>query len=135
METTATGELELAYLQKLDRYNYFATVLAVLVITFSLFWMLFHIGGDYGTTVLGNVAYVLSAVLAAIWCLTTAHRARYGIVPLPQRHQLAWLLIGLGLIANALGGACSYAGISSSVPSTSHRYLTQHRSPNYGNWL
>jgi signal transduction histidine kinase len=127
METTATGELELAYLQKLDRYNYFATVLAILVITFSLFWMLFHIGGDYGTAILGNGAYILSAILAAIWCLTTAHRARYSIVTLSPKHQLAWLLIGLGLLANALGGICySYLELQglSPFPSISDVFFT-----------
>ncbi|MBV9231763.1 MAG: hypothetical protein JOZ18_20815, partial [Chloroflexi bacterium] len=105
MKITVTGGLTLGYLSKLSRYNYVATASAAFIVIVSLYWMLFHIGRASGTTLFANAVYTLAAAIAAIWALQIAYLARYGAIQLAPRHQLAWLLIGLALLANTLKGA------------------------------
>jgi len=102
-----THRLTRAYLEKPARYNYVATAAVVIIITLSLLWMLFRIGGERGTIIFSIVAYGISAFLGAVWAFRTAYLARYGPVRLGSRHQLAWLLVGLGLTANICAGVLS----------------------------
>nr|HET6902652.1 GAF domain-containing sensor histidine kinase [Ktedonobacteraceae bacterium] len=104
MKTITTTKLTRAYLQKLDRQNYLATTFAVLLATISLFWMLFHIGGDAVVTLFADLMYGIAALIGAIFAFTTAYRAWRGPVQLAPRHQLAWLLISLGMLADSIGG-------------------------------
>ncbi len=92
------------YLQKLDRQNYFATTIFAVLATVSIFWSLFQIGDPKSLTLLSNIMYPLSSAIGASWAFTTAYRARRGPLRLERHYQLAWLLAGLGLLANCLGG-------------------------------
>ncbi|HYK85790.1 MAG TPA: hypothetical protein VEV19_10505, partial [Ktedonobacteraceae bacterium] len=67
MKTFATTTLTQAYLQKLDRQNYVATAFAVLVAICSLFWMLFHVGGDAVVTLFADVMYCIAATIGAVF--------------------------------------------------------------------
>ena len=103
---SATDKLTLAYLQKLSRQNYIATASAALIVTFSLIWLIFQFGGYAGpaVTFFANSMYAVASLIGAYWACMTAYRARYGPLRLGPRHQLAWLLIGIGLFANGVGG-------------------------------
>lgn len=104
MKTVVGDRLTRAYLQKLDRQNYFATACAVVFATISFFWMIFQPGGSYNTGLFANVAYPVASLTGSFWAGLTAYRARNGPVRLAFTHQLAWLLISLGLLADGLGG-------------------------------
>src|SRR3989442_978867 len=99
MKYLATERLTHAYLQKLGRQNYLATGVAILIVTISLFWMLFHVGGDRTAGLVSSSSYTLVSLLGASWAWTTMYRARRGVLELEPRYQFAWLLIGLSLLA------------------------------------
>ncbi len=100
MKSFAVNRLTRTYLEGPARSNYVATAATVLIITLSLFWMFFHIGGRSGTTIFSMVVYGVSSLLGALWAFRTAHLVRYGPVQMGRQHQLAWLLVGIGLSAN-----------------------------------
>ena len=101
MKTFITDKLTRDYLQKLERQNYLATALAVLIATFSLFWMLFHIGGQDIVALLADVMHAMAALIGACFILITVYRARRGPLQMTPRLQFAWLLISLGLLAKS----------------------------------
>ena len=107
--------------KNLGRQNYIATTIFVVLATISIFWSLFHIGGDQGLMRLSNIMYPLSSMIGAFWALITAYRARRGPLRLERHYQLAWLLVGLGLLANCFGGIyftyLHLKGVSDTVPS------------------
>ncbi len=105
MREVIGDKLTRAYLQKLGRQNYLATASAVVLVTISFFWLLFQVGGSYTTGLFANVMYPAASLLGAFWAGLTAYRAHNGPVRLAPTHQLAWFLIGLGLLADGLGGA------------------------------
>ncbi|MDQ6644370.1 MAG: hypothetical protein M3Y76_07960, partial [Chloroflexota bacterium] len=121
MSTTVNDELTRAYLQKLGRQNYVATTIFVVLVTISVFWFLFHIGGDRGLTLLVHIMYPLSSIIGAVWAFITAYRARNGPLRLERHYQLAWLLTGLGLLANCLSRSyftyLQSTGVSDTIPS------------------
>ncbi|WP_165423673.1 GAF domain-containing sensor histidine kinase [Ktedonosporobacter rubrisoli] len=124
MKTATTDRLTTAYLQKLSRYNFFATALAVLIITTSLFWMLFCLGGRETTVTGVNVIYVLTLLLSTIWACQTAYRARFGPLQQPGRYQIAWLLISIGFFFQWVGGFLyAYQASEVPVPSLSDLFL------------
>jgi len=104
LKTHATTKLTRAYLQKLDRQNYLATTFAVLIATFSLFWMLFHIGGNDVVALFSDFMYGIAGFIGATFAFTTVYRARRGPLRLSSAHQLAWLLVSLGMLADSIGG-------------------------------
>jgi signal transduction histidine kinase len=95
----------LAYLRNQDRYNYLATALAILIVTFSLLWTLL-LGGNDHTGFIGLVAYLCTALWGASNCFTTAQHAHHGPIALEPRYQRAWSLIGAGLLSTGIGGTC-----------------------------
>lgn len=134
VKTTISSALSQAYLRKLGKGTYLATASTIFLVTFSLLWMVLRLGSQVpvGKTsvlvVFANAMYVLSSGLGAVWCLQVAYRARRGPVRLEPRHQLSWLLIGLGLFSNALGGAI-YAYfedyvVKNPVPSAADAFFT-----------
>ena len=48
--------------------------------------------------------YGIAAFMGAIFAFTTTYRAWRGPLQLAPRHQLAWLLISLGMVADSIGG-------------------------------
>ena len=116
-KSVVEDRLTRAYLQKLSRQNYLATASAVVLVTISFFWMLFRPGGGYSTSLFANVMYSVASLTGSLFAGITAYRARNGPVRLAPTHQLAWLLISLGLMADGLGGAYyAYLGAVGSPP-------------------
>ncbi len=103
MQSNTDARLTLPYLRKLERENYLALATVVLLSAAGLFGLLFHIGGASDPYLVSNVMYPLTSLVGACWAFITAYRARYGPLKLQPSHQLAWLLVGLGLTANCLG--------------------------------
>lgn len=107
---TVTDALTPNYLKKLSRQTYTATAIVLFISVFSLLWMIFHIGGKIpvGRSTLlvfyANSMYAFISFVGATWCFQTVYRAGRGPVILAVRHRRAWLLIGLGLLANGIGG-------------------------------
>lgn len=107
---TVTNALTPAYLKRLSRQTSTATAIVIFTSAVSLIWLVFHLGG---TVVIGrstllvfyaNAMYALASFVGAFWCFQTVYRARRGPVKVTARHRRAWLLIGLGLLANGVGG-------------------------------
>jgi hypothetical protein len=103
MRSIAASKLTHNYLERPARANYIATALTIIIVTLSMFWIAFHVGGDRSTTIFTQITYGTSAFLGALWAFQTAYKGHYGPVRLTRQHQLAWLLIGLGLGANLCG--------------------------------
>lgn len=105
VKMNATERLTPAYLEKLNRQNGFVTLVAWLIFTSSLVVLLFHIGGDAYSAFISNALCILAALIGAVLAWTATYRARHGALQSGSRYQLAWLLIGAGLLANSLGRA------------------------------
>src|SRR5579864_4678124 len=105
MQNITTERLTRSYLQKLDWQNYLATAVVILIATISFLWMLLHIGGNNTVTLFSDSMYPVASWIGAFWTAFTAYRGRYGPLRLEPRHQLAWLLVSLGMFADGLGGA------------------------------
>ncbi|HET7638790.1 MAG TPA: hypothetical protein VFK47_08625, partial [Ktedonobacteraceae bacterium] len=62
-----------------------------------------------------------AAWIGSFWAWRTAYRARFGPLRLEPRHQLAWLVIGVALLSNGIGGAyytyLEWSGELNPVPS------------------
>src|SRR5581483_5016769 len=111
VKVVVTGALTQNYLKKLSRQTYIATAIVIFICAVSLIWLVFHIGGKTSvarSTLLvffANFMYAFASFAGAAWCFQTVYRARRGPVRLTTRHRNAWLLIGLGLLSNGIGGA------------------------------
>ncbi len=107
---TVTDALTPDYLKKLGRQTYTSTAFVIFISVVSLIWLVFHIGGKIpvGRSTLlvlySNVIYAFVSFVGAMWCFQMVYRARHGPVTLTALHQRAWLLIGLGLLSNGIGG-------------------------------
>ena len=104
LKTTATDKLTRPYLEKLNRQNYIATAITILIVIFSLFWELYKLGGQEKTIYFADSMYGVAAWIGSFWAWRTAYRARFGPLRLEPRHQLAWFVIGFALFANGIGG-------------------------------
>jgi len=110
IKVVVTEALTQNYLKKLSRQTYIATAIVIFISVVSLIWLVFHIGGKVPlarSTLLvfySNSIYAFVSFVGATWCFQTVYRARRGPVRLAPRHQRAWLLIGLGLLSNGIGG-------------------------------
>ncbi len=121
LKTTATDTLTQTYLQKLNRQNYVAAVCTLLLVAFSLLWMLSKAGGQEKTIYFADSMYAVAAWIGSFWALRTAYRARFGALRLEPRHQVAWFVIGVALLSNGIGGAyytyLEWSGRLNPVPS------------------
>jgi signal transduction histidine kinase len=104
MKTTTDARLTLSYLRKLERENYLALAAVVFLSTAGFFGLLYHVGGSIYPDFVSNIMYPLTSFIGAAMAFITAYRARYGPLKLQPSRQLAWLLVGMGLMANCLGG-------------------------------
>jgi signal transduction histidine kinase len=103
MKHYTQARLTHSYLSKLERENYLALSVVLLMTTAGLFGLLFHVGGENDPYLVSNIMYPLTSFVGAGWAFITAYRARYGPLKLQPSRQLAWLLVGLGIMANGLG--------------------------------
>lgn len=105
MKIAIAKKLTLAHVQKQGRLVFFATATAILVMTISVLWMLFHIGGERVTILFADAGYATTAFIGASWVFYVVHQMRKGPLLLEKRYHQAWLLIGLGLVSSGIGGA------------------------------
>lgn len=103
MKTNIDARLTISYLRKLERENYLALAAVVFLSTAGFFGLLYHVGGSTYPDFVSNIMYPLTSFIGAAMAFITAYRARYGPLKLQPSRQLAWLLVGLGLMANCLG--------------------------------
>jgi signal transduction histidine kinase len=104
MKTRTDVRLSLSYLRKLELENYIALAGVVVLSVAGFCGLLYHVGGSTYPDYVSNVMYPLTSFVGAAMAFITAYRAHYGPLKLQPSRQLAWLLVGLGLIANCLGG-------------------------------
>ena len=104
MKTNTDARLTLSYLRKLERENYLAMAAVIFLSAAGFCGLLYHIGGSSYPDFVSNIMYPLTSFVGASMAFITAFRARYGPLKLQPSRQLAWLLVGLGLMANCLGG-------------------------------
>lgn len=88
-----------------QRENRLAAFFMFLFLLVSFVWMFFHIGGNNVVTLFSCSIYVIAACSGAGCAFLTAHRACSDSKLFPPRYQLSWLLIGLALLSDGLGGA------------------------------
>ncbi|HLI07751.1 MAG TPA: GAF domain-containing sensor histidine kinase [Ktedonobacteraceae bacterium] len=123
MKAIAVERLTRSYLGKLYFQNYLAAIATFAIVSLSVYWLVFRIGGQYTVTLFSDSLYAASSLIGAWWAFVTAYRMRYGPVKMESRYQLAWLLIGIGLLANSAGGfdypILEQRGYLNPVPSTS----------------
>lgn len=98
MKIIANDRLTIAWLQKLKRYNTAATVLSVLLVAFSLFWMLLRLGGKDATIHFDDITFSLAALIGAVWTFQSIYRGMHGPVRIDARQFLVWWLFGGALL-------------------------------------
>ena len=104
MKTKTDARLSLSYLRKLERENYLALAAVVLLSAAGFCGLLYHVGGSTYPDNISNIMYPLASFVGAGLAFITAYRTRYGPLKLQPSRQMAWLLVGLGLLANCIGG-------------------------------
>lgn len=120
----ATEKLTLLAVQKLERQKYRALALLLFLAMISFIWLLFQFTPlPDGPALFSNSMYTLTSLVGACWSLRAAYHAWRGPVVLSKRHRLAWIFIGLALLAN--GFANIYYGVSQYV------YHTEPPLPSY----
>jgi signal transduction histidine kinase len=103
MKIIANAELTESYVRKLDRGKYLAVAALVLLVLTGVLGFVFHVAQNIPDLV-SNIMYPLTSGVGAGWAFLTAYRAYRGPVRLGLNHARAWLLVGMGLLANCLGG-------------------------------
>ena len=103
MEPNTKAGLTLSYLRKLERENYLALALVIIMSAAGFIGLRFNVGGERDPYLVSNIMYPLTSFVGAFWAFITAYRARYGPLKLQPSRQLAWLLVGLGIMANGIG--------------------------------
>src|SRR5579862_7291451 len=113
------GHVELAYVKGLDQQKKLAVGLVVCVLIIAFSGLLFD--RKVSTDLITHVVFPLSAFIGACWACITAYRAHRGPVHLGLQHTLAWLLIGMGLLATCFGEVYSAyvekTGLIGQIPS------------------
>jgi len=104
LKTVARTDVTRAYLRKLDQQNYLATGIVILIIVVSAFWMLFHLGGGGAVMLYSDLMYGVTSLIGAYFAFVTAYRAHRGALRLASPHRIAWLLVGVGLLFDSIGG-------------------------------
>jgi signal transduction histidine kinase len=85
--------------------NRWVTLFMFLFLLVGFVWMFFHIGGNDVVSLFSSSIYVIAACSGAGCALLTVHRAGSHRKLFPPHYQLSWLLIGLALLPDGLGGA------------------------------
>src|SRR5437660_11657750 len=106
MHVSATDKLTSAFLQRLRHQVHRAAILGMLLIAISFTWLGLPLVNNLvpgRLALFSNGMYTLTSLVGAYWTFSAVYRARRGPLVLRRYHCLAWLLIGLGLVANAMG--------------------------------
>src|SRR2546430_9903929 len=78
LKTTATHKLTRPYLEKLNRQNYIATAITILIVIFSLFWQLYKLGGQERTIYFADSMYGVAAWIGSFWAWSRSEERRVG---------------------------------------------------------
>src|SRR5205814_3487621 len=92
------------YIRRLDREKYVALAAIVIISLTGFGGLYFHLGEVADPDIISNILYPLASFIGAILALITAYRADHRELRSGKQQQRAWLLIGLGLLANCLSG-------------------------------
>jgi signal transduction histidine kinase len=107
MKSVSTDTFTLQDLQTIELQRYWALALLLFFITVAFLWLLFQSRSDHNQISLAlfsHSMYILTSLVGAVWSISTAYRGYTSSqMVLKRRYCLGWLLIGLGLLANALG--------------------------------
>ena len=104
LKVRATEKLTITVVQKLERQKYWALALLLFLVIISFLCGLFQFAPRQdGPALFSTGMYTLTSLVGAFWSLRAAYHASRGPVALSKRHFLAWIFIGLGLLANGLG--------------------------------
>jgi hypothetical protein len=103
MKSMLDATLVHPYVRKYKREKYLAIAVIIFLTLTGMLGMLFHVAEAAFPDLISNILYPLTSFIGASWAFVTAYRARWGPLRLESQHQLAWLLIGLGLLCNTLG--------------------------------
>jgi signal transduction histidine kinase len=123
LQARATDKLTFIAVQRLERQKYWALALLLFLVISAFVGLLFRFASQQGgPAFLLYGIYALTSLLGAYWSLSAAYRALQGPVVLGRRHRLAWICIGLGLLANALGNIAAaiqhyFTGVEAPFPS------------------
>src|SRR6266576_6270294 len=104
MEVNANARLTYLYVRRLDRGKYLALAVFAFLTMMGIFGFFFHVAQATDPDLVSNIMYPLSSGVGASWAFITAYRAYRGPLRLGLQHALAWFLVGMGLLANCLGG-------------------------------
>ena len=107
MKSVSTDKFTSRDLQTIEFQRYRALALLLFLITVAFLWLLFQSRSDHnqtGLALFSHTMYILTSLVSAGWSIYTAYRGYTSSqLVLKRRYCLGWLLIGLGLLANALG--------------------------------
>jgi signal transduction histidine kinase len=104
LKVRATEKLTFTAVQKLERQKYWALALLLFLVIISFIGLLFQFAPRQdGPALFSNSFYTLTSLVGAFWSLRAAYQATWGPVLLDKRHRLAWIFIGLALLANGFG--------------------------------
>ncbi|WP_069805341.1 GAF domain-containing sensor histidine kinase [Thermogemmatispora onikobensis] len=121
MRTVVTKRLTPSYLRQLYRESSLEAGAAALTVLLSLLWMALRLGGSQVTALFADAMYSFCALGAAAQAALTVWRSRYGPLRLTVRYQLAWSLVSIALLLDALGGLLyfyrDWTGQANTVPS------------------
>ena len=104
IDSIADPALAPQYVTRLRRELYMAIVAGAGMALIGALGLFFHIAESTYPDLISNILYPLTSFVGASWAFLTSYRMRHGPLRLAPSHQLAWLLVGLGLLANSLGG-------------------------------
>ena len=104
IDSIADPALAPHYVKRLRRELSIAVVAGAGLTLIGALGLLFHIAESTYPDLISNILYPVTSFVGASWAFLTAYRMRRGPLRLAPSHQLAWLLVGLGLLANSLGG-------------------------------
>jgi signal transduction histidine kinase len=93
-----------AYARRIAREKSLALTAIVTVMVIGFTALLLHVAENTYPDLVSNIMYPLTSLLGSTWAFITAYRIARGPLELGPRHVLAWLLVGMGLMANCLGG-------------------------------
>ncbi|GHO46244.1 sensor histidine kinase [Ktedonospora formicarum] len=102
--TIASDRLTNVYTKGLQRGKYVALAILICMTLASILGFFFHVAEDRYPDLVSNIMYPLASGLGSTWGFLTAYRAYRGPLRLGKAYVLAWLLIGMGLMSNCLGG-------------------------------
>src|SRR5260370_34891449 len=104
MKKHASAKDYSASFEKRSQHYRSVAVQIVLIVSFSLLWMLVP-RTDPNLALVSCLLALLAPLIGTYWAWATVYRARSGPMPMPMRYQRAWFLIGFAVLTSGLGRA------------------------------